>query len=161
MNSQSPTWCRWVIHVFASVSERGVSYSKLNYIHFCIFSNFWTFLFSMIRRWQILLISLKMRMLSHIVSGWQSIFSKLKNTQKSYGKACSIFHFIFYSFYFIFYCTESPYQHLEKSTVLQSARIFHDPVIVRNDPRRCCTVIGQLLHLQNGMGVSKCLIILF
>jgi len=47
---------------------------------------------------------------------------------------------------------QSPYQHLEKSTVLQSARIFHDPVIVRNDPRRCCTVIGQLLHLQNGMG---------
>lgn len=48
----------------------------------------------------------------------------------------------------------SPYQHLEKSTVLQSARIFHDPQVVRNDPRKCCTVIGQLLHLQNGMGVS-------
>jgi len=50
--------------------------------------------------------------------------------------------------------TVSPYQHLEKATVLQSARIFHEPQTVRLDPRRCCTVIGQLLHLQNGMGAN-------
>ena len=43
----------------------------------------------------------------------------------------------------------SPYAQLEKATVLQEARIFHDPVAVRENPRKCCTVIAQLLHLQN------------
>ena len=43
----------------------------------------------------------------------------------------------------------SPYSHLEKATVLQEARIFHDPTAVRENPRKCCTVIAQLLHLQN------------
>jgi len=28
-------------------------------------------------------------------------------------------------------------------------RIFHDPNAVRENPRKCCTVIAQLLHLQN------------
>jgi coatomer protein complex subunit gamma len=28
-------------------------------------------------------------------------------------------------------------------------RIFHDPSAVRENPRKCCTVIAQLLHLQN------------
>jgi len=43
----------------------------------------------------------------------------------------------------------SPYAHLEKATVLQEARVFHDPNVVRENPRKCCTVIAQLLHLQN------------
>jgi len=43
----------------------------------------------------------------------------------------------------------SPYAQLEKATVLQDARIFHDPTEVRENPRKCCTVIAQLLHLQN------------
>lgn len=43
----------------------------------------------------------------------------------------------------------SPYAHLEKATVVQEARIFHDPTAVRENPRKCCTVIAQLLHLQN------------
>ena len=43
----------------------------------------------------------------------------------------------------------SPYAHLEKATVLQEARIFHEPTAVRENPRKCCTVIAQLLHLQN------------
>lgn len=43
----------------------------------------------------------------------------------------------------------SPYAQLEKATVLQDARIFHDPTAVRENPRKCCTVIAQLLHLQN------------
>ena len=43
----------------------------------------------------------------------------------------------------------SPFLHLEKAAVLQEARIFHDSVAVRENPRHCCTVIGQLLHLQN------------
>jgi len=43
----------------------------------------------------------------------------------------------------------SPYAQLEKTAVLQEARIFHDPVAVRENPRKCCTVIAQLLHLQN------------
>lgn len=43
----------------------------------------------------------------------------------------------------------SPYTALEKAAVLQEARIFHDPAAVRESPRKCCTVIAQLLHLQN------------
>jgi len=43
----------------------------------------------------------------------------------------------------------SPYAHLNKSAVLQEARIFHDSISVRENPRKCCTVIAQLLHLQN------------
>lgn len=43
----------------------------------------------------------------------------------------------------------SPYAHLEKSAVLQEARIFHEALAVRENPRKCCTVIAQLLHLQN------------
>jgi len=43
----------------------------------------------------------------------------------------------------------SPYAHLEKAAVLQEARVFHDPNVVRENPRQCCTIIAQLLHLQN------------
>jgi len=43
----------------------------------------------------------------------------------------------------------SPYAQLEKAAVLQEARVFHDPTVVRENPRKCCTVIAQLLHLQN------------
>ncbi len=41
----------------------------------------------------------------------------------------------------------SPYQDLEKATVLQECRVFHDANIVTQDPRRCCQVITKLLHL--------------
>jgi coatomer protein complex subunit gamma len=43
----------------------------------------------------------------------------------------------------------SPYANLEKATVLHEARCFHDPTAVRESPRKCCTVIAQLLHLTN------------
>ena len=43
----------------------------------------------------------------------------------------------------------SPYACLEKAAVLQEARCFNDSVVVRENPRKCCTVIAQLLHLQN------------
>jgi len=43
----------------------------------------------------------------------------------------------------------SPYANLEKAAVLQEARCFHDPTAVRESPRKCCTVIAQLLHLTN------------
>jgi len=43
----------------------------------------------------------------------------------------------------------SPYAHLEKTAVLLEARIFHDSTLVRENPRKCCTVIAQLLHLTN------------
>lgn len=50
----------------------------------------------------------------------------------------------------------SPYANLEKAQVLQEARIFHDPTAVRENPRKCCTVIAQLLHLQNtGQSLSS------
>ncbi|KAL7515157.1 hypothetical protein ACHAXN_012934 [Cyclotella atomus] len=43
----------------------------------------------------------------------------------------------------------SPYANLEKASVLHEARCFHDPTAVRESPRKCCTVIAQLLHLTN------------
>jgi len=43
----------------------------------------------------------------------------------------------------------SPYAQLEKASVLQEARDFNDPNVVRTNPRKCCTIITQLLHLQN------------
>ena len=43
----------------------------------------------------------------------------------------------------------SPYAYLEKAAVLQEARCFNDSVVVRENPRKCCTVIAQLLNLQN------------
>lgn len=41
----------------------------------------------------------------------------------------------------------SPYQDLEKATVLQECRVFHDANIVTQDPRRCCQLITKLLHI--------------
>lgn len=43
--------------------------------------------------------------------------------------------------------TESPYQHLEKATVLQDSRAFHDAAVVTQNPRKCCTLITKLLFL--------------
>lgn len=42
---------------------------------------------------------------------------------------------------------ESPYQHLEKATVLQECRVFHDAAVVTQNPRRCCLLITKLLFL--------------
>lgn len=42
---------------------------------------------------------------------------------------------------------DSPYLHLEKATVLQESRIFHDANVVTQNPRRCCQMITKLLFL--------------
>lgn len=42
---------------------------------------------------------------------------------------------------------DSPYQQLEKATVLQECREFHDALIVKENPRRCCLLITKLLFL--------------
>eukprot|EP01038_Epipyxis_sp_PR26KG_P005402 gene5402-7486_t len=42
---------------------------------------------------------------------------------------------------------ESPYQNLEKATVLQESRIFHDAAVVTQNPRKCCQMITKLLFL--------------
>lgn len=44
-------------------------------------------------------------------------------------------------------CADSPYHHLEKATVLQECRIFHDSAVVTQNPRRCCQMITKLLFL--------------
>jgi coatomer protein complex subunit gamma len=49
------------------------------------------------------------------------------------------------SFFSIY--TESPYQHLEKATVLQECRVFHDANVVTQNPRKCCLLITKLLFL--------------
>ena len=41
----------------------------------------------------------------------------------------------------------SPFQGLEKATVLQECRIFDDAMIVTNQPRTCCQLITKLLHI--------------
>lgn len=45
------------------------------------------------------------------------------------------------------YDAESPYQHLEKATVLQECRVFHDPSVVTQNPRRCCLLLTKMLIL--------------
>ncbi|KAL9184124.1 hypothetical protein ACHAXT_002210 [Thalassiosira profunda] len=45
---------------------------------------------------------------------------------------------------------EHPYERLEKAAVLQDARIFHDSILVRENPRKCCVILSQILYLQNG-----------
>jgi coatomer subunit gamma len=43
--------------------------------------------------------------------------------------------------------TESPYQYLEKATVLQECRVFHDAAVVTQNPRRCCLLLTKMLFL--------------
>lgn len=40
-----------------------------------------------------------------------------------------------------------PYQGLEKATVLQECRVFHDAQVVTQNPRKCCTLITKMLFL--------------
>jgi len=42
---------------------------------------------------------------------------------------------------------ESPYKHLEKATVLQECRVFHDSSVVTQNPRKCSILITKLLFL--------------
>ena len=41
----------------------------------------------------------------------------------------------------------SPFQDLEKATVLQDCRCFNDQDVVTANPRRCATLITKLLHI--------------
>lgn len=41
----------------------------------------------------------------------------------------------------------SPYQDLEKATVLQECRVFSDSNVVTNNPKRCCQLITKLLFI--------------
>mgnify|MGYP001963885138 CR=1 FL=1 len=43
--------------------------------------------------------------------------------------------------------TPSPFQDLEKATVLQECRCFNDQEVVTQNPRRCATLITKLLHI--------------
>jgi hypothetical protein len=43
--------------------------------------------------------------------------------------------------------TVSPYQDLEKATVLQECRVFNDSNTVTTNPRLCCQLITKLLHI--------------
>ena len=42
---------------------------------------------------------------------------------------------------------DSPYQGLEKATVLQECRVFHDASVVTQNPRMCCLLITKMLFL--------------
>lgn len=57
-------------------------------------------------------------------------------------------HLVFFAHFFCSLAsvctTPTPIIHTPTHT-----RIFHDPNAVRESPRKCCTVIAQLLHLQN------------
>jgi len=44
---------------------------------------------------------------------------------------------------------ESPFQDLEKATVLQECRVFNDSNVVTQHPKRCCQLITKLLHILN------------
>ena len=36
-------------------------------------------------------------------------------------------------------------EQLEKAAVLQDARIFHDSILVREHPRKCCRILAQII----------------
>lgn len=42
---------------------------------------------------------------------------------------------------------DSPFTGIEKAAVLQEARMFNDPAIVRTKPRKCAEVLTRLLYL--------------
>jgi len=42
---------------------------------------------------------------------------------------------------------DSPYQGLEKASVLQDCRVFHDAQVVTQNPRKCCLLITKFLFL--------------
>lgn len=42
-----------------------------------------------------------------------------------------------------------------KAKVLQDARIFHDSILVREQPRKCSKVLCQILYLQNSPGSAQ------
>jgi len=44
---------------------------------------------------------------------------------------------------------QHPYDKLDKVSVLQEARIFHDSHIVREEPQRCCRILAQLIRLND------------
>ena len=58
-----------------------------------------------------------------------------------------LYLFLTHIFIIFIFVVESPYQHLEKATVLQECRIFHDAQVVTQNPRRCCQMITKLLFL--------------
>jgi len=41
------------------------------------------------------------------------------------------------------------YANIEKASILQAARNFHDSTIVQENPKLCITIMAQLLHLNN------------
>jgi coatomer protein complex subunit gamma len=44
-------------------------------------------------------------------------------------------------------CAASPFQGLDKATVLQETKIFSDANIVTKHPKKCCQLITKLLHI--------------
>lgn len=73
---------------------------------------------------------------SALIAELQSLKDKFKNEDDDFG--------------------ESPFRNLEKATVLQECRDFHDPHIVTTNPRRCCHLITKLLYvLSQGEGFTS------
>jgi coatomer subunit gamma len=58
------------------------------------------------------------------------------------------FHiFLDLTYFYLTSSIDSPYQHLEKATVLQECRVFHDAAVVTQNPRKCCLLITKMLFL--------------
>lgn len=60
---------------------------------------------------------------------------------------CYIFFCLRRSCGLLYFGVVSPYQDLEKATVLQECRVFSESNVVTNNPRRCCQLITKLLFI--------------
>ena len=55
---------------------------------------------------------------------------------------------VFASMHTHYMCAElNPYADIDKTAVLQEARVFHDATHVRMHPKRCCMLLTKLLYL--------------
>lgn len=84
-----------------------------------------------------------------LLQEFQNLKDKFKNEDETQEKGDDEFASPLYmdTDTFLFCNSESPYQHLEKATVLQECRVFHDSAVVTQNPRKCCLLITKLLFL--------------
>lgn len=84
-----------------------------------------------------------------LLQEFQNLKDKFKNEDDSRDKGCysALLNFRNSNFFILIFPADSPYLNLEKATVLQESRIFHDSAVVTQNPRRCCQMITKLLFL--------------
>ena len=63
----------------------------------------------------------------------------------SVGRQYLLFFNVGLSLIILLYRNITKTEQLEKAAVLQDARIFHDSILVREQPRKCCRILAQII----------------